>query len=209
MADYKILLEESTGEIIEKKSRFIAYIKPVSNEDEASQFIESIRKKHYDARHNCSAFVIGDNNEISRCNDDGEPSGTAGRPMLEVLTKEGYHNVCAVVTRYFGGVLLGTGGLIRAYQGSLKEGLDNAKKAKVIEGIRQHITVSYNDIGKILNSSKEDGYILENVEYGENIAFDLITEKEAYDKAFKDITNITNGQAKADEPVLDKIIINI
>ncbi len=209
MADYKILLEESTGEIIEKKSRFIAYIKPVSNEDEASQFIESIRKKHYDARHNCSAFVIGDNNEISRCSDDGEPSGTAGRPMLEVLTKEGYHNVCAVVTRYFGGVLLGTGGLIRAYQGALKEGLDNAKKAKVIEGIRQHITVSYNDIGKILNSSKEDGYILENVEYGENIAFDLITEKEAYDKAFKDITNITNGQAKADEPVLDKIIINI
>ncbi len=209
MADYKILLEEATGEIIEKKSRFIAYIKPVSNEDEASQFIESIRKKHYDARHNCSAFVIGDNNEISRCSDDGEPSGTAGRPMLEVLTKEGYHNVCAVVTRYFGGVLLGTGGLIRAYQGSLKEGLDNAKKAKVIEGIRQHITVSYNDIGKILNSSKEDGYILENVEYGENIAFDLITEKEAYDKAFKDITNITNGQAKADEPVLDKIIINI
>ena len=89
MADYKILLEESTGEIIEKKSRFIAYIKPVSNEDEASQFIESIRKKHYDARHNCSAFVIGDNNEISRCSDDGEPSGTAGRPMLEVLTKEG------------------------------------------------------------------------------------------------------------------------
>ncbi len=209
MADYKILLEEATGEIIEKKSRFIAYIKPVSNEDEASQFIESIRKKHYDARHNCSAFVIGDNNEISRCSDDGEPSGTAGRPMLEVLTKEGYHNVCAVVTRYFGGVLLGTGGLIRAYQGALKEGLDNAKKAKVIEGIRQHITVSYNDIGKILNSSKEDGYILENVEYGENIAFDLITEKEAYDKAFKDITNITNGQAKADEPVLDKIIINI
>ena len=120
--EIKIITEGGQGEIIEKKSRFICYVRPVKNEQEAQAFVDEIKKKHWDARHNCSAMVIGDNNEFARCSDDGEPSGTAGRPMLEVLINEGYHDVAVVVTRYFGGVLLGTGGLVRAYQAAVKEG---------------------------------------------------------------------------------------
>ena len=112
----KIIYTGGEGEIVEKKSRFIATLRPVQTEAEAIAFIGEMKKKYWDARHNCSAFVIGKNQEISRCSDDGEPSQTAGRPMLDVLLKEEIHNAAVVVTRYFGGVLLGTGGLVRAYQ---------------------------------------------------------------------------------------------
>ena len=108
------MLEGGCGEIVEKKSRFLATVRPVETEEEASAFIEEMKKKYWDATHNCSAFVIGRRGEITRCSDDGEPSGTAGRPMLEVLLKEGICNTAVVVTRYFGGTLLGTGGLVRA-----------------------------------------------------------------------------------------------
>ncbi len=107
--EYRVLLKECTGEIEEKKSRFICVIRPVHSEQEASAFIEEMKKKYWDARHNCSAFVIGSRQELTRCSDDGEPGGTAGRPMLEVLSGEGLCDVAAVVTRYFGGTLLGTG----------------------------------------------------------------------------------------------------
>ena len=106
---FKIVYKGGEGEIVEKKSRFIAYVKPVDTEEEAAAFIEEIKKKNWDARHNCAAAVIGKNNEFTRCNDDGEPAGTAGKPMLEVLLGEGVHNVAVVVTRYFGGILLGIG----------------------------------------------------------------------------------------------------
>ena len=105
-APYKIVIEGGEGEIVEKKSRFIATVQPVETEEEAVAFIDSMKKKYWDARHNCSAFVIGSKNEVTRCRDDGEPSGTAGRPMLEVLLGQEVHNVAVVVTRYFGGVLL-------------------------------------------------------------------------------------------------------
>ena len=120
----KILYEGGQGEIVEKKSRFIANIFPVTTEEEALEKITAMRKKYYDARHNCSAFVIGSKGELTRSSDDGEPSGTAGRPMLEVLTGSGIRNIAAVVTRYFGGVLLGTGGLVRAYSGAVKMALE-------------------------------------------------------------------------------------
>ena len=123
LEDYKILLEGGEGEIVEKKSRFIATLRPVNSEEEAVSFIEEMKKKYWDARHNCSAFVIGPKAELTRCSDDGEPSGTAGRPMLEVLLGEEVRNVAVVVTRYFGGTLLGTGGLVRAYTQAVKEGL--------------------------------------------------------------------------------------
>ena len=106
---YKTIYEGGEGELVEKKSRFIATVRPVETEEEALAFIEEMKKKYYDARHNCSAFVIGSKGELTRSSDDGEPSGTAGRPMLEVLTGSGIRNIAAVVTRYFGGVLLGTG----------------------------------------------------------------------------------------------------
>ena len=124
---YKILYQAGEGEIVEKKSRFIATIRPADSEEEALSFIAEMRKKYWDATHNCTAFVIGENHEQMRCNDDGEPSQTAGRPMLDVLLGEDVHNCCAVVTRYFGGTLLGTGGLVRAYSAAVKEGLRNCQ----------------------------------------------------------------------------------
>ena len=109
---YKIIYQGGEDEIVEKKSRFIATVFPVRTEEEALGFIEATRKKYWNARHNCFAYVIGDRGELARCSDDGEPQGTAGKPMLDVLLGEGIHNVAVVVTRYFGGVLLGTGGLV-------------------------------------------------------------------------------------------------
>ena len=117
--DWLTLYNGGTGEIEEKKSRFIATLEPVSSEEEAVAVIAAVKKKYWDAKHNCSAFVIGDKGQITRCSDDGEPSGTAGRPMLDVLVGEHVTNVCAVVTRYFGGTLLGTGGLVRAYSAAV------------------------------------------------------------------------------------------
>ena len=120
---YDVVYEGGSDEIVEKKSRFIAHVFPVHSEQEAVEHIEQIRKQYWDARHNCHAFVIGPNDEISRCSDDGEPSGTAGRPILEVLQGRGIHNALVIVTRYFGGTLLGTGGLVRAYSQATQAGL--------------------------------------------------------------------------------------
>ena len=120
---YRFAYEGGVGELVEKKSRFIATVTPVTSEEEALRFIEQTKKKYWDARHNCTAFTIGSRHQLTRCSDDGEPAGTAGRPMLDVLLKEDIHNVAVVVTRYFGGTLLGTGGLVRAYSGAVQEGL--------------------------------------------------------------------------------------
>ena len=124
---YRVVYEGGEGEIVEKKSRFIATVRPIETEEEAVAFINEMKKKYWDARHNCSAFVIGSRQEVTRCSDDGEPAQTAGRPMLDVLLREGITNVAVVVTRYFGGVLLGTGGLVRAYQSATQAGLAASK----------------------------------------------------------------------------------
>ena len=128
---YKILLKGGEGEIVEKKSRFIATLFPVHSEEEAAAFIESMKKKYWDARHNCSAFVLGERAQVTRCSDDGEPSGTAGKPMLEVLLGAEVRNAAVVVTRYFGGTLLGTGGLVRAYTQAVQAGLENCTVAEM------------------------------------------------------------------------------
>ena len=135
MEQYKTVLEGGTGEIVEKKSRFIATVRPVKNEEEPLAFLEEMRKKYWDARHNCYAYSIGKNREFTRCSDDGEPSGTAGRPMLDVILGEDIYNVAVVVTRYFGGVLLGTGGLVRAYSKAVQEGLAGSLVIEKKKGI--------------------------------------------------------------------------
>ena len=145
----KILYEGGQGEIIEKKSRFIANIFPVTTEEEALEKITAMRKKYYDARHNCFAYILGENKDTVRCSDDGEPSGTAGRPMLDILDGQGIYNVVAVVTRYFGGTLLGTGGLVRAYSGAMKEGLNHCVLLEKETGYPLTVTVDYNEVGKI------------------------------------------------------------
>ena len=146
---YRVLLEGGEGEIVEKKSRFIATVRKRETEEEAVAFIEEMKKKYWDARHNCSAFVIGSRGELTRCSDDGEPGGTAGRPMLEVLLGEGIRNIVVVVTRYFGGVLLGTGGLVRAYTQAVKAGLENSVIGSMCYGCELEVVTDYNGIGKI------------------------------------------------------------
>ena len=146
---YKCVLEGGTGEIVEKKSRFLAEVRRVETEGEAVAFVEEVKKRYWDASHNCSAFVIGRRGELTRCSDDGEPSGTAGRPMLEVLLGEGICNVAVVVTRYFGGTLLGTGGLVRAYGAAVKAGLENSRVAVMRYGTRLRIGTDYSDIGRV------------------------------------------------------------
>ena len=128
MRSYQTIYRGGEGEITEKKSRFIATVIPVNEEEKALEFIEAMKKKYWDATHNCSAYVIGERGETKRCSDDGEPSGTAGRPMLDVLEGEGLRNVAVVVTRYFGGTLLGTGGLVRAYSSAVRAGLEILSK---------------------------------------------------------------------------------
>lgn len=192
---YKIVYKGGEGEIVEKKSRFIAYVKPVNTEEEAAVFIESIKKKNWDAKHNCSAAVVGENNEYSRCNDDGEPASTAGKPMLEVLINEGIHNVAVVVTRYFGGVLLGTGGLVRAYQAAVKEGLKASVIVEKQKGAKYKILTDYNGIGKIQYIiASLDVFTIDTV-YGENVEIEVMVnsskEKEFVDK----IIEGTNAKA--------------
>ena len=146
MEQYKTVLEGGTGEIIEKKSRFIATVRPVRNEEEALAFLEEMRKQYWDARHNCYAYSVGRNREYTRCSDDGEPSGTAGRPMLDVILGEDIYNIAVVVTRYFGGVLLGTGGLVRAYSKAVQEGLSESLLIEKKKGISLKITTDYTGI---------------------------------------------------------------
>ena len=191
----KIVYEGGEGEIVEKKSRFIATVRPVETEEEAVAFINEMKKKYWDARHNCSAFVIGSRQELTRCSDDGEPAGTAGRPMLDVLLREGIHNTAVVVTRYFGGVLLGTGGLVLAYQKATQEGLAGSVIIEKRLGIELLIHTDYTGIGKLQYLFAQQGINVIDTEYGADVivkAMIPIEEKETVEKA---ITEQTNGQA--------------
>lgn len=192
------------GEIEEKKSRFIATVEPVSSEEEAADFIARIRKKYWDARHNCSAFIIGEAGEKTRCSDDGEPSGTAGRPMLDVLAKEGITNVCVVVTRYFGGTLLGTGGLVRAYSAAVKAGLDNCRFVRKIQGSSVTVKCDYNDWGKVQSICDRNGYNITDTVYTNEVEAVIVAEDSHRLRA--DITDTTAGRAWISEPV--PVVIN-
>lgn len=154
---YKVLYREGSGELVEKKSRFIADLRPVKTEEEALAFIEEIRKKYWDARHHCFAYIIGDRGQTARCSDDGEPSQTAGKPMMDVLAGGELHDVCAVVTRYFGGTLLGTGGLVRAYSGAVKEGLKRCVAVEKKLAVKLEVTADYNSVGKIQYIAAQEG----------------------------------------------------
>lgn len=191
----KSVLTGGTGEIEEKKSRFIAHVEPVSTEEEATAFIAAMKKQYFDARHNCYAFVIGDNSELTRCSDDGEPSGTAGRPMLEVLTGEGITNVVCVVTRYFGGTLLGTGGLVRAYQAATKEGLNNSVIIEKRPGILIEISCDYTDVGKLQYTFANKGIRVLSSDYGADVLFKIVVDIDEKESIKKDLTEITSGKA--------------
>ena len=184
------------GEIIEKKSRFIATVKPVKSEEEAVSFINETKKKYWDARHNCSAFVIGKRQELTRCSDDGEPAGTAGRPMLDVLLKEDIHDVAVVVTRYFGGVLLGTGGLVRAYQQATKQGLLASDIIEKQDGSILLIRTDYTGIGKLQYLFAQEKITVIDTEYAADVLVKAVIPEADRERIEKIITEQTNGTAK-------------
>ena len=192
-----------TGEIVEKKSRFIANVRKVQSEEEAVAFIEEMKKRYYDARHNCSAFVIGTRGELTRCSDDGEPSGTAGRPMLEVLLGSEIRGIAAVVTRYFGGTLLGTGGLVRAYTQSLQEALKNCPTAMMKYGKRIQIDTDYNGIGKILYFMGQQGLTQESSEYTDKVRMVVLVPGEEAEHFCKEVTELTAGRSRLE--VLEEV----
>ena len=155
---FRTVYRGGTGEIVEKKSRFIATVRLVESEEEALSCLEALRKKYWDARHNCFVYIIGENQETVRCSDDGEPSGTAGRPMLDVVQGAGLRNVLVVVTRYFGGTLLGTGGLVRAYTAAAKAGVEASEVIEKIPAVQFLVKVTYNQIGTLLYLLGQRGY---------------------------------------------------
>ena len=192
---YHTVYTEGTGEIVEKKSRFIAEVFPVSNEEEAFAHLEEIRKKHWDARHHCWAYAIGQRQEKVRCSDDGEPSGTAGKPMLDVLLGSGVCYAAAVVTRYFGGTLLGTGGLVRAYSRSVQEGL---RACEIIErkyGALFSVQTDYNGLGKIQYLLGQQDIPIMDVIYGEDVDMKILLPVSLAGKLQSDITEATSGKA--------------
>lgn len=194
ITSYRVLLEGGEGEIVEKKSRFIATVRKCESEEEAVSFIDELKKKNWNATHNCSAFVIGSRGELTRCSDDGEPSGTAGRPMLEVLLGEGIRNIAVVVTRYFGGTLLGTGGLVRAYTQAVKEGLKYCKTGLMRYGCEIEVSTDYNGIGKILYLLGQKGIEPIESNYTDSVMLKLLIPIELEDILRKEMIEATNGK---------------
>lgn len=192
---YKEIYEGGSDEVVEKKSRFIAAVFPVKTEEEAVAIIEETKKKYWDARHNCFAYVIGSKNELQRFSDDGEPSGTAGKPILDVLTGEGVHNALIIVTRYFGGTLLGTGGLVRAYQSASKAGLLNSKVITKKYGNKVVIKTDYNNVGKIQYILGQMQIDILDSQYTDNVEFTIVVEASQCGSLEEKITEATSATA--------------
>lgn len=190
---YRTIYDYGEDEIIINKSRFIGYARPISCEEEALDFIKEIKTKHKDATHNVYAYVCGEESNLQRFNDDGEPSGTAGIPVLEVIKKEDLRNVAVVVTRYFGGVKLGGGGLIRAYTKGAKIALDAGKIVEMIIHTKLRIIIPYTLLGKLENFLNSSGYQIEDTIYNENVELDIYIKNTLIDDFKKKILDITNG----------------
>ena len=187
MSEYKIVYKGGTGEIVEKKSRFIANVFKVESEDEALEIIEQTRKKYWDARHNCFAYIIGENGQTKRCSDDKEPQGTAGKPILEV------------VTRYFGGTFLGTGGLVRAYSGAAKEGIANSSIINKEAGKKFVIDTDYNGVGKLQYIAANMDITITDTQYTDKVVMTFIVPLDKCEELKKKIVEATAGKAGIDD----------
>lgn len=200
----KVIIEPTTAEIIEKKSRFIANMFYVANVEEASDKLNQIKKKYYEAKHNCFAYVIGISGDIVKSSDDGEPQGTAGHPMLDILKGNDLTNCIAIVTRYFGGTLLGTGGLVRAYSESLKAAIVNAKTSELLNAYKVSFEINYDDYGKVENLVQNLNQLNENNIYSlaktfENVVkLEYLISTDAFDKFKTELVNITRGKVVLD-----------
>ncbi|GAA0367891.1 YigZ family protein [Bacillus horti] len=197
-------------EIVIDKSRFIGYVQPAENEEDALAFIEQIKKKHWDATHNCSAYLIGEQDQFQKANDDGEPSGTAGKPMLEVLKKQGLKDVVVVVTRYFGGIKLGAGGLVRAYTQSTVQGL---KAAQIIERSLHHlihVTIDYTLLGRIENEVRGiDQWIIKHIDYLDKVTLQILVPDDLVESFKERMVDLTSDQCElafTGEDYVDRIV---
>lgn len=194
VSNYKTVYRGGTAEIVEKKSRFIAHSAHVESEEEALAFIEQIKKQYWDARHNCHAFSVGVTNETTRCSDDGEPAQTAGKPMLDVLMGQQLKNTVVVVTRYFGGTLLGTGGLVRAYSAAVQEGL---KESLIIEKFlcrRVRMSMDYTMLGKMQYLAAKLNLMILDTLYTEGVEMQLLVPDTQYAVFIKEVTEASNGK---------------
>ncbi len=197
--EYCTISEMGTGEYIEKKSRFLGEALHVESLEEAEAYIAGVRKKYYDARHHCFAFLVGEPGtpeEIIRSSDDGEPSGTAGKPMLEVLTGKGLHNTLIVVTRYFGGTLLGTGGLVRSYTAAAQAAVEQAEIVTMTHGVRLTVSCTYPAFGKFQYLFQSEGLKMEHIQYAENVSFDLLVPDGEERRIEKIVAETTDGRGQ-------------
>lgn len=209
LKQYRTIRKDGQFEIEIKKSRFICHLKRVADENEATAFIEAVKKEHSKANHNCSAYLIGNHNEIQRAHDDGEPSGTAGVPMLEVLKKKELKNVATVVTRYFGGVKLGAGGLIRAYGKSVSSALE---EIGLVEGKLQaeiRATIAYPLLGKVENLLRESSYTIKDIAYTDKVMFSCLVNEEETEQFYEDMVEWVSNQVTFEEGDLSYHEVNI
>ncbi|KAA5807149.1 YigZ family protein [Thermoanaerobacterium thermosaccharolyticum] len=193
--NYRTVYEYGCQEIEIKRSKFIGHAKPVMSEEEAIDFIQSIKEKHKNATHNVYAYILGDRDEIQRYSDDGEPSGTAGVPVLNVIKSEGLKNTAVVVTRYFGGILLGASGLIRAYVKSAKLGLEAATIVEKILFKSVHITVDYTLFGTVQNDLLKNNYLIKDIEYADKVTLTVYVQYDKKDDFIEHIVNLTNAKS--------------
>lgn len=195
LEEYKTIYEGGQGEIVEKKSRFLVEVRLVKSEEEALKFIEEKKKQYWDATHNCYAYVIGERKELMRCSDDGEPQGTAGKPMLDVLLGEDLHNTAVVVTRYFGGTLLGTGGLVRAYSKAVQEGLKESRVITKYHGILTEIGIDYTGVGKLQYLFAKNQIPIIDSQYAEDVKMQILIPAKEEGMIKKAVTEATNARA--------------
>ncbi|KGX93940.1 Xaa-Pro dipeptidase [Pontibacillus halophilus JSM 076056 = DSM 19796] len=193
--NYLTVKSEGHEVVIIQKSRFIGYVKRVESEQEAKEFVQEIKKKHSDATHNCSAYMVGEHDEIQKAHDDGEPSGTAGVPMLEVLKKKGLKDTAVVVTRYFGGIKLGAGGLIRAYSSTTSEALRTTGIVKRQLMRKMKVEADYTLLGKVQNALQGTSYLLNKIHYTDRVVLDIYVEEGKEPEFDQWIVNLTHGQA--------------
>lgn len=203
---YKTLHEFGMDEIIIEKSRFIGYAKPIKTEEEAIEFVNEIKKKHKDATHNVWAYTLGKSMNIQRYSDGGEPQGTAGIPTLEVIKKEDLRDVVVVVTRYFGGVKLGAGGLVRAYTKGAKVGIDAGKVVSKVLYKDVRIKIDYNQLGKVQNEIMNMNYFIKDTIYEDNVVLVIYSRENEVSDLISKITDITS--ATADISILDEFYLS-
>ncbi|QHE53606.1 YigZ family protein [Pontibacillus sp. HMF3514] len=206
---YLTVKGEGSEQITIQKSRFIGYVKRTETEEEAKEFIQEIKKKHNDATHNCSAYLIGENDQIQKAHDDGEPSGTAGVPMLEVLKKKGLKDTAVVVTRYFGGIKLGAGGLIRAYGSATSEALNTTGIVKRQLMRSMIVKADYNLLGKVENQLRSSSYILKRIEYLENVELDIYVEEGEEEEFTTWMVDLTHDQVEINQGEVSYMEIDI